>query len=272
MSTGIFIVAAGEGARLPYNIGKKIPKCLLPISLIDTNYRGSDLIIDRIIKLINESVGKKQAEINIMISNTDPLISNYLETLADNITVNVIEWHESSINTLKHCDSIIKSKNYKRCMFINGDMFISDVAKVISSAKKMFAANDVCLVENHRSFKYLWSSVVCDDKNKLLSIYPDYVFTTNNLCDMSFFSRKTYERIVKKINDGFSHPWWEMAFIQMINNKELEVHAVFINDPDGQALLSNINNISPDLSKKQVYVELKTKMSFMEERFNDFKD
>jgi len=180
MSIGIFIMGAGDGTRLPYNIGKNIPKCLLPVSLIDCSYTGSDLIIDRIVKLVNDSAGDKKTEINIMISNTDPLVSDYLKKLASNVTVNVIERHESSINTLKHCDKIIKKKNFRYCMFINGDMFIYDVDKVIKGVKKVLNSSDVCLVENHRSFKNLWSSVVCDDKNKLLSIYPDYVFTTNN--------------------------------------------------------------------------------------------
>jgi hypothetical protein len=63
-----------------------------------------------------------------------------------------------------------------------------------------------------------------------------------------------------------------MAFIQMVNNNELELHAVFVDDPGGQTLLSNVNNISQGLNKKRIYEELKNKLSFMEERFNDFKD
>ncbi|MCL2819417.1 MAG: hypothetical protein FWD38_01075 [Oscillospiraceae bacterium] len=269
MSIGIFIMCAGEGSRLPYDIGKIIPKCMLPVSLVDESYTGPDLIISRIVKLLNTAAEGKTCEINIMVSNTDPLIAGFLKNLSENVSVNVIEGHESSINTLKYCDKIIKAGNYQSCMFINGDMFISDTEIVSKSMKEVLDSVDVCLVENHRTFKYLWSSVVCDNNNKFLSIYPDYVFTTNNLCDVTYFCRQTYEKIINEIDAGFYHHWWEMTFIKMINNNELELHAVLVFNPGEQALLSNINNINRNLTKTQVYDELKRKISFLEEKLND---
>lgn len=264
---GVFILGAGEGSRIQFGIGKYIPKCIIPISLIDEYCQTDEVIFDRIYKSINAASkslkDSYEVDIHLMISNTDINVCNYITTRFKDVYLHLVDKNESSIHTFLECSKIIQTIGYDVTIFINGDLLIRDTSYISTAIQSLIKFPDSAIVESHLFAGTYWSSIEYEESSSILtskitSINPDYCKSKLNLCDVTSFSIKTFNRVLDVIHNGFTHQWWEMSFISMINNGELDLRPTFIaNLNSSKPILKNVNNLREGITRNEAFSILK---------------
>lgn len=282
----VFIMGAGKGSRLKYDLGKKMPKCLLPSCMVSPKYITSalgDTILYRIIKSFMNAgkISDCLLEFDLMISHKNSEIKEYINREFPNVNLHQIDWSPSSITTFQKCVDIVKNKSKKtkfdQCVFVNGDTYIDNIESMSYTLADMFT-NEVsttsAIIEYFKEPVNVFSEVeLSDSKNTISHIYGDYVDTTETLCDITQFDLFDLYDISDKFKEGFNHEWWEMAFYEEVNYGNLIMSAIPIRKITYDRVLYNTNNIRDDVTELQVNKILTSfNLNFKEEEIFDGKE
>lgn len=277
----VFIMGAGKGSRIKYNLGKKMPKCLLPSILVSPNKElwmsVGDTILSRIVRSfkVAEFIGKHQIKIDLMISHKSVEISDYINEHFPDIELHQIDWSPSSVSTFKECIKIVKSREiYDRYIFINGDTFIDNTDSLAYTLNELIENDNPnsVITEKFKDPEVVWSSIKVDSSNAITGVYPDYASTTSTLCDITQFNHKFLMHIYHKICNNFEHEWWEMSFIEGINDGSYRISSVPIRKISYDRVLYNTNNLS-DITEDSVNKILNAfGLNFKEEETFDVKE
>lgn len=285
MNVQVFIMGAGQGSRIKYGLGKKIPKCLIPAGLVSPKVElcCPDTILDRIVKSFKNvsQIGGHSIKIDLMISHKSEKIANYINSNFPDINLHQIDWSPSSVSTFKKCFEIAESQNQKfdKYIFINGDTYIDNVESIsytLNDLIELGTNSTSAVIENFKNPQHVWSSVsdINTNSHSLSSINPNYVDTNYTLCDITQFNYYSLKKLYNKICSGkFKHEWWEMAFIEDINSREYPLGFVFVRKTSYDRVLYNTNDINENASKEVVDALLKEfGLNFDEEETFDVKE
>lgn len=261
----VFIMGAGKGSRLRFNLGKKIPKCLLPICLISSEWcvtSVGETILSRIEKSFREVElhGDYDIEIDLMISHKSKEIREYIVDNFPDINLHQIDWSNTSITTFMKCIDILQEKNkqFDQCIFINGDAYISSVELFSITLNHMIAdSRTSAIIEYFSKPKYVFSNVETlqgtDGGNYINYIYGDYINTKQTLCDVTQFNLKDLDTLYNKFKNGFRHEWWEMAFYEEVNNHKMKMSAIPMYKVPDDRIFYNTNNINERITKNKAF-------------------
>lgn len=259
----VFIMGAGKGSRIKYNLGSKMPKCLLPSCMVSPKYIITpigDTILYRIVKSIENAseICNCNIEIDLMISHKSSEVRDYIKKNFENVKLHQIDWSKTSINTFLKCVEIAKNKNkeFDQYIFINGDTYIDNIESISYTLADMIM-NELhstsAVVEYFKEPQYVFSKVdVSMFCNLINNIYGEYIYTTKTLCDITAFDPVSFNKILEKLKNGFSHEWWEMAFYEEVNHKRIAMLAIPVRKITYDRVLYNTNNIRDDLSESNV--------------------
>lgn len=277
-------MGAGKGSRIKYNLGKKMPKCLLPsciVSPMPIVTAVGDTILSRIIKSFKNAayISKCNIEFDLMISHKSSEVRNYIQENFSEINLHQIDWSSTSITTFLKCVDILKSKNTKfdQCIFINGDTYIDNVKSISYTIADMIN-NEIsitsAIIECFKEPYHVFSSIETSSINNFITyIFADYADTKKTLCDITQFSISDLVKISNKFENGFNHEWWEMAFYEEVNNDRIPMLAIPVRKITYDRVLYNTNNIRDDIAESKVNNILTSfNLNFEEEETFDVKE
>lgn len=281
----VFIMGAGKGSRLRFNLGKKMPKCLLPICMISPEWCVTSIgetILSRIVKSFREAElhGDYHIEIDLLISHKSREIRDYIVDNFPDINLHQIDWSDTSITTFMKCIDILqnKDKQFDQCIFINGDTYISSVELFSITLNHMIAdSRTSAIVECFLKPTYIFSNVRTsqdnDGGNLINYIYGDYIDTKQTLCDVTQFNLKDLDTLYNKFKNGFKHEWWEMAFYEEVNNQRMKMSAIPVYKVSDERILYNTNNINDTITRSKAFRILDSfGLNFEEEETFDVKE
>ena len=277
-------MGAGKGSRIKYNLGKKMPKCLLPsciVSPIPILTESGDTILSRIIKSFKNAacISKCNIEFDLMISHKSSEVRNYIQENFPEINLHQIDWSSTSITTFLKCVDILKSKNTKfdQCIFINGDTYIDNVKSISYTIADMIdnkISTTSAIIERFKEPNHVFSYIETLSINNFITyIFAGYADTRSTLCDITQFSISDLVKISDKFENGFKHEWWEMAFYEEVNKNRMSMLAIPVRKITYDRVLYNTNNIRDDIVEFKVNNILTSfNLNFKEEETFDVKE
>lgn len=282
MKVQVFIMGAGKGSRIKYNLGKKMPKCLLPSILVAPVMFEStlhDTILYRIVKSfrIAEVIGNHEIKIDLFISHKSKEVANYINTEFPDLNLHQIDWSPSSTSTFKKCVEVAKNQEvFDKYIFINGDTYIDNIESLQFTLNDLIECPDgrCAVTEKFRDPQNVWSSIQTTGNNYIFDIYPDYTNTCETLCDITQFD---YESLME-ISEIVSNPefkdlfeWWEMSFINDVNKNNKLLKSIPVRKIRYVRVLYNTNNLGLGACDSYYVQELLKKfhLNFKEEESFD---
>lgn len=250
-------MGAGKGSRIKYNLGKKMPKCLLPSCIVSPKWIETsikDTILHRIIKSFKNAskISGCNIEFDLMISHKSLEVKNYINKNFPDVNLHQINWDSSSIYTFFECIEVLKSKStiFDQCIFINGDTYIDNIESISYTLADMINNEIVtsAIVENFNKPLYIFSSVNVVN-NLITDIFDDYTDTTETLCDIVQFNPADLNNLYEKFLSGYWHEWWETAFYNEVNKGGLLMGAIPVRKISYDRVLYNTNNIQNNISE-----------------------
>lgn len=276
-SVQVFIMGAGKGSRLSHNLGKMIPKCLLPTELLVNNSGEGGLILGKIVESLKEGarLGDCELKIDLMVSHKGQWVKDYIRDNFQDVELHQIDWSPSSVSTFKKCIELVNNRHkFDKYVFINGDTYISSIESMKYTFHNLFESpENAAVIEFFEKPVKVWSNVYLSRDFVLTHIFPYYNDTCKTLCDVTEFSFTDLMSLHQQVcNSNFNHEWWEMSFIDRINNGSLIMHGVPVRKLSQERVLYNTNGIREMSSDEILKVLGKFNLDKVEEERFDVKE